>query len=188
MLANLASKLLLAAPRSAPFADALVLACDEFEINTVDRLIPFLANIAHESGGFRYTREIWGPTPAQRQYEPPSRKAKDLGNTKVGDGRRYLGRGLIQITGAANVRRCSNALFGDDRLLRNPEWLEEHVGASRSAAWFWHSNGISPFADAKNFTACSGLINCGSALAAPAKINGYAERLAWRDRFAAVLL
>src|SRR5690606_17393021 len=73
-------------------------ACIEFEITAPTRLAAFLAQVGHESGGFVYAREIWGPTEAQKRYEG----RKDLGNTQPGDGSRFRGRGLIQITGRAN--------------------------------------------------------------------------------------
>ena len=57
-----------------------------------------MAQIAHESGVFRWVWEIWGPTPAQQRYE----ERKDLGKTQPGDGKRFMGRGLLQVTGLAN--------------------------------------------------------------------------------------
>ena len=66
----------------------------EFGINTQQRQAMFLAQIGHESGGLHYTVEIWGNTAAQISYEG----RKNLGNTQVGDGFKYRGRGLIQTT------------------------------------------------------------------------------------------
>ena len=80
-------------------------AMDMFEINSPMREAAFLAQIAHESGELKFFEEIWGPTAAQRRYEPPSDLAKRLGNTQKGDGRRYKGRGPIQITGRFNYRK-----------------------------------------------------------------------------------
>ena len=80
--------------------------CKEYEINTPLRLAAFIAQIAHESGDFKYTREIWGPTKAQIGYEG----RLDLGNTVPGDGKRYRGRGLIQITGRSNYVKLSKKL------------------------------------------------------------------------------
>jgi len=107
----------------------------EFAIDTPKRQAPWLAQVAHESNGFLWLREIWGPSPAQRAYEPPSRKAQDLGNTQPGDGFRYRGRGLIQITGRANYAACGEALHLE--LEANPELLEDIEAATRSAGWFW---------------------------------------------------
>ena len=79
-----------------PFFQAAIA---EFAIETPARSAAFLAQVAHESGQFRFMEEIWGPTPAQQRYEPPSSLATTLGNTEAGDGRRFKGRGPIQITG-----------------------------------------------------------------------------------------
>ena len=65
-------------------------ACLEYDITGPVRVAAFLAQVGHESGGFKYTREIWGPTAAQKRYEG----RKDLGNTQPGDGSKYRGRGL----------------------------------------------------------------------------------------------
>src|SRR5258708_4383140 len=76
----------------------------EFIIDTPIRQAAFLAQVGHESGGFVWMHEIWGPTEAQSRYEPPSDLATRLGNTQPGDGKRYMGRGPIQITGRFNYR------------------------------------------------------------------------------------
>ncbi len=76
------------------------------QINTPARAAAFLAQVGHESGQLRYLREIWGPTPAQVRYEGRA----DLGNAQPGDGKRFMGRGLIQITGRKNYADCGAAL------------------------------------------------------------------------------
>lgn len=101
----------------------------EYEINTPARMTQFLANLAHESGSFNYTREI----ASGAAYEGRT----DLGNTQPGDGKLFPGRGLIQITGRAMYAWLSQALYGDDRLVKNPSLLEHPDAATKSACWFW---------------------------------------------------
>src|SRR4051812_14119179 len=91
----------------------LTAALDEAGINTKLRLAAFLAQVAHESGEFRFMEEIWGPTQAQLRYEPPSSLATKLGNTQKGDGYKFKGRGPIQLTGRENYRKCGKALGVD---------------------------------------------------------------------------
>ncbi len=128
---------------------------DEFEINTPKRRAPFLAQCAHESGELRYVRELWGPSPTQAAYEGRA----DLGNIHPGDGKKFLGRGLIQVTGRTNTLNCSLVLFGDDRLLEHPEILEQPVEAARSAGWFWHTHDLNKYADTGRFDVVTRRIN-----------------------------
>lgn len=90
-----------------PFLEAAVA---EFDIASPARSAAFLAQLAHESGQFRFMEEIWGPTEAQTRYEPPATLAARLGNTELGDGKRFKGRGPIQITGRDNYRRYGDLL------------------------------------------------------------------------------
>jgi putative chitinase len=156
------------------FAIPLTSAMDEFGIDTPQRQAAFIAQVAHESGQLRFTREMWGPTPAQRGYEG----RVDLGNTYPGDGFRYRGRGLIQITGRANYRVCG-AMLGVD-LLNYPELLEGPTLASRSAAWFWRKHNLNALADADDQVEICKRINGGK--------NGLQERIDFYDAARKVLL
>lgn len=102
----------------------------------------FVAQIGHETGCLRYVKEIWGPTPQQLKYEPGTKLAKVLGNTEVGDGKRYMGRGLIQTTGRANYRMTTAKLretLGAEvpDFEAEPELLEQRKWAAMSAGLFW---------------------------------------------------
>lgn len=111
-----------------PHVDAAML---EFEVNTPLRAAHWLAQVGHESGGFRYVKEIWTNSPAQQGYEGAER----LGNTEPGDGERFLGRGPMQITGRGNYARLSAALGVD--FVAQPHLLERVDYGARSAGWFW---------------------------------------------------
>lgn len=156
--------------RAARWLPPIERACQLYDINTLRRLAAFLAQIGHESGRLRYTREIWGPTPAQARYEGRA----DLGNRLPGDGHRFLGRGLIQITGRFNYRAATAGI----RLVRrdapdferDPEQLEQPEWAALSGAWYWHSRNLSALADAGQFQAITRRINGG--------LNGQEERVA----------
>ena len=156
------------AGRLALFVDALNEAMREYQIDNPARETAFLAQIAHESGGFVYTREIWGPTPAQERYEG----RQDLGNIHPGDGKRFMGRGLVQVTGRANYYQCGAALGLD--LIEHPELLEDPIHAARSAGWFWNSRSLSELADKGDFRGITRRINGG--------YNGLADRLAYLER------
>lgn len=139
----------------------------------------FLAQLAHESGGFRYVREIWGPTKGQVGYEG----RVDLGNSFPGDGHKFRGGGLIQTTGRNNFLALSHRLFKNDCLICHPEMIELPQNAALSAAYFWQDNKLNDWADKDNVVAVSGLINTGSPHRDPARINGLAERKAWLAKF-----
>lgn len=130
------------------------------------RTAAFLAQLAHESGELRWMEEIWGPTDAQRRYEPPADLARRLGNTEPGDGARFKGRGPIQITGRDNYARYGRLLGRD--LLANPASASEPDLAFLIAALFWQHNGLNELADAGKFVAITKRINGGT--------NGLADR------------
>src|SRR5690606_28493185 len=123
--------------------------------------------IGHESAGFVHTREIWGPTPAQLRYEG----RRDLGNTQPGDGFKYRGRGLVQITGRANYQALSDGLGVD--YINNPEWLERPPDAARGRGWWWLNNGCNEIADTGDFLRLSIKVNGRNANGLP---NGWEDR------------
>ena len=156
------------------FVPVLNTAMNHYQIVGLKRVSAFIAQIGHESGQLKYVREIWGPTKAQAKYEGRA----DLGNTVAGDGSKYRGRGLIQITGRANYAECGEALGLD--LINRPELLEKPQHACMSAAWFWASRGLNALADGGSFSKITGRINGGQ--------NGAADRQALYDRALKVLV
>ena len=145
-------------------------------------LAQFLAQVMHESGGLRYVREIWGPTKAQKGYEG----RKDLGNTQPGDGKRFMGRDCLQVTGRANYRALTawvRKTFGSGpdfeaspELLESPEWLG--IGA------IWYFLAARPklvgYCRDGNIEMVTRQVNGG--------LNGYQDRLHWYDRIALEML
>lgn len=131
-------------------------------INTPLRLAHFLAQAAHETGGFRYMKEIWGPTPAQKRYEGRA----DLGNLQPGDGHRFMGRGIFQLTGRANYARFGPRVGLD--LIANPEKAAEPGPAVQLALAYWSDRGLNAYADRDDVIAVTKRINGG--------VNGLADR------------
>ena len=149
----------------------------EHAVDSALRTAAFVAQLAHESGEFRYMEELWGPTAAQRRYEPASDLATRLGNRDPGDGRRYKGRGPIQITGRYNYQKYG-ALLGVD-LVAGPELAATPAIAFATAGLFWISNGLNALADAQRFETITRRINGG--------VNGLAERQRYYARALEVL-
>lgn len=147
----------------------------EFAIDSAPRHAAFLAQLAHESGQLRFMEELWGPTPAQQRYEPPGKLATTLGNTEAGDGKRFKGRGPIQITGRANYRRFGDLLHVD--LVSNPALAALPDLAFRLAGLFWMKNGLNELADQASAAAFKQITR---------RINGGFNGLAERERFYAV--
>lgn len=102
----------------------------KYDINTPERAIAFLAQVGTESGGLRYTKEQGNDSYFQR-YEYKD----DLGNTQAGDGLRFKGRGLIQLTGRANYKKMSDKVGKD--LIANPQLVEEPDLAVEVSTIFW---------------------------------------------------
>ncbi|UVL73883.1 glycoside hydrolase family 19 protein [Pseudomonas protegens] len=168
-----------AGQKAGVFVPALNAAMSKYAIVTRLRIAAFIAQIGHESGQLLWVREL-GSDQYLSKYDTGN-LAKRLGNTPEadGDGQKYRGRGLIQITGRANYEACSEALFGDARLLNTPELLEHPVYAAMSAAWFWHRAGLNTQADKGDFLTITKRINGGT--------NGLADREALYERALKVL-
>lgn len=153
----------LSGTRATTYAPLLEKWMNFYEINTPRRSRYFLAQIAHESAQLRYTEEL-----ASGAAYDTGAKAIALGNTpaKDGDGQKYKGRGLLQITGTTNYKAVSKALGVD--FLADPKLLATPTYAVRSACWWWKSHGLNELADQDQFTKVTRIINGG--------LNGKAER------------
>jgi len=179
------------------FVPVLNTAMGKYAIVTRLRVAAFIAQVGHESGqlmrlveNLNYSAEglmkTWPSrfdlvraTAAARKPEQIANivYAGRMGNTEPGDGWKYRGRGLFQVTGRANYAACGEALgLG---LLKCPELLEEPQHAAMSAAWFWHRAGLNTLADAGDFLLITKRINGGT--------NGLADRKALYDRALKVL-
>jgi putative chitinase len=138
-------------------------------INTYLRVCHFLAQCAHESDHFKTLEEYASGS----AYEG----RKDLGNTRQGDGRRFKGRGIIQLTGRANYIEASADLDLD--LVNNPELAEDPEVSVRTAIWFWEKRKLNQFADKDDITTITRRINGG--------FNGFEDRKKYLARAKRVL-
>lgn len=176
----------------AKYLDPLNRVIDDFHINTPLRIRAFLAQIGHESGEFKFTAEnlnysAEGLRKVFKKYFPNDALAKKYarkpekianrvyanrmgnGDEASGDGWRYRGRGLIQVTGKRNYTACM-AFLG----VTDPAYLETPEGAVRSAAWFWAAANLNTWADARDMMTITRKINGG--------LNGYDHRLQLYNR------
>jgi len=136
------------------FAPELQRAMATRAIDTPLRRAHFLAQIGHESGELRFRAEIASGAAYEGRL--------DLGNTQRGDGPRFKGRGLIQLTGRANYSAYGRALGREAELLAMPQLLETDVGLCVDvAAWFWTRRGLNALADADDLRAITRRINGG---------------------------
>lgn len=122
------------------------------DIRSTRRATMFVAQTAHESGGYRWREEL----ATGAAYEG----RVDLGNTRPGDGPRFKGRSYIQITGRANYTAISRGLKVD--FVGNPEKLARPRWAARGAAWWWRTHGCNQLADTGDFVAVTRRINGGT--------------------------
>lgn len=123
-------------PKLSLYTKAINETLECYDISTPSQIAMFIAQIMHESGSCVYTKEL----ASGKAYED----RKDLGNTQPGDGVRFKGRGLIQITGRANYTKMSEAFNVD--FIKNPELLETPEWAAKSAGWFWASRRLNDHA------------------------------------------
>ena len=141
-----------------PYAIALNKSFVKFGMTSKIRIAHFIAQVAHESDGFNTTEEY----ASGEEYEGRT----DLGNTDVGDGLRYKGSGLIELTGRYNYEKCGKALGVD--LIANPQLLRELPLCVDSAFWFWNTNELNQYADADDIETITRIINGG--------LNGFESR------------
>jgi len=134
------------------FASALAPAMAEGDIVTAPRIAAFLAQILHETAGFQFLTEL----ASGEAYEG----RKDLGNTQPGDGRRFKGRGFIQLTGRANYREAGSALGVP--LEASPELAARPDIGARTAVWFWTKKRLNAKADVGDFVGITRAINGGT--------------------------
>lgn len=151
------------------------------------RAAHFIAQVAHESGGFKFDHEIWGPTPAQAKYDT----RVDLGNTpqKDGDGKLYAGRGPIQVTGKSNYTRFHQWAVDEGYIppdfVTNPDAILTDPWEGLSAIWYWAvgnptGKSLNVYADENNIEQITKKINGG--------LNGFDDRVNYYVRAALVLL
>jgi|SRR6185312_9894569 len=134
---------------------------DRYEVNTPIRIAAFLAQLIHESNAFKATREYASGDAYEGRL--------DLGNVFKGDGKKFKGRGYIQVTGRNNYAAVSKFIFGDDTLLKNPDLLATPQYAMLSAFWFWDSRNLNALADIDYLKTITRRIN--------GALNGWNERL-----------
>jgi len=163
--------------------EALSMILPEYDINTVPRVAAFLAQTAHESGGYKFLKEnlnyraetlmkVWpkyfpdmatATRYAHHQEAIANRAyANRMGNgdEHSGDGFRYCGRGLIQLTGKSNYTKFAESI--DTPVEEIPEFLGTFEGAIQSACWFWESNNLNVYADNGDLITMTKRINGGT--------------------------
>ena len=163
--------------------DALAAALPDYDINTPNRVAAFMAQCAHESGGFRALKENLNYRAVTlRKVFPKYFPSDDIaeayagkqemianrvyggrmgnGDEHSGDGYRYCGRGLIQLTGKQNYQAFADSIETPVEDL--PEYLATFEGAVQSACWFWESNNLNQFADKGDIVTMTKRINGGT--------------------------
>ncbi len=155
---------------------------DDFGMDRVHRVVQYLAQLMHESGDFRFDREIWGPTPAQSRYDTRA----DLGNTPAvdGDGKKYMGRTGMQLTGKANYQAfydwCVKKGFNPPDFVANPDLVNTDPWEGLVPLWYWDSHNLNRFADQGDIETITTKINGGK--------NGLGDRIEHLARLTLVVL
>ncbi len=142
-----------------------------YGVDTVSRMVDFLAETAQETDGYQTLEEYASGS----AYEGRT----DLGNTQPGDGKRFKGRGLMMTTGRYNYTQLSQHLFGDTRLLKTPELLLKPEYAVKAALYYWQSKNLNRYSDANDFEGLTRAINGG--------LTGIKTRLLYRSRAQSVI-
>ena len=178
---------------------------NDYGITTRDRVAMFLAQIGHESGRLKRVVENLNYSSQALLATWPSRYNQDLanrhhrkpelianhvygdrmGNSKSGDGWKYRGRGLIQLTGYNNYRAYQTA-SGDPVTIR-PDLLESPDVAVKAACWYWQENNLNKWADVGDIVSCSSVINTGKSSSSEKFINGLDDRKALYRKALSVL-
>jgi len=162
--------------------EALEHLLSDYEIDTPHRIAAFIAQCSHESGGFttlkenlnyraetlrkvfpKYFTESSAQQFAGKQEAIANRVyANRMGNgpEESGDGYRYCGRGLIQLTGKDNYQNFADSL--EMNIEEVPDYLGTFEGALQSACWFWENNNLNKFADSGDFVTMTKRINGGT--------------------------
>lgn len=157
----------------------------QFEINTVARVAAFMAQCGHESAYFNVLEENLNysadglNTIFPKYFKNAGRDSKEFhrqpekianvvyssrmgnGNDASGDGWKFRGRGLIQLTGRSNYTQCSKDIFQDTTLVDTPDLVTQPTYALWTGAWFWHKNDLNILADAQDLKAMTKRINGG---------------------------
>ncbi len=153
-----------------------------FGLDSLHRQVQFLAQLMHESGDFRYDREIWGPTPAQKRYDTRT----DLGNTAAadGDGKKYMGRTGIQLTGKENYIEfhewCEEKGLNPPDFVAKPDLVNVDPWEGLAPIWYWDDRHLNRYADQGDIETITTKINGGK--------NGFADRIDHLVRLSLVAL
>ena len=161
------------------FVNAFNQYSEMFELNTKMRVAHFLGQCAHESAelnaveeNLNYSadalRRVFGkyfktPSEAAAYARKPQQIANRVyanrmgnGSEASGDGWKYRGRGIVQLTGKQNYKAYQNSGYCNGDLLSHPEWLAQYPGALKSAMWFWKANGLNAIADSDDGSKITG--------------------------------